>query len=47
MMIFKKYANLKYKFRNSCFWADGYYVSTVGLNTITIQKCIRKYEKED
>ena len=31
MMIFEKHGNLKYKFGNRHFWADGYYVSTVGL----------------
>lgn len=30
-MIFDKHANLKYKFGNRHFWAEGYYVSTVGL----------------
>lgn len=33
MMISNRDANLKYKFGNSNFWATGYYVSTVGLNT--------------
>ena len=47
MMIFEKHANLKYKFGNRHFWAEGYYVSTVGLNTATIQKYIREQEKED
>ena len=28
-MIFDKHANLKYKFENRYFWAEGYYVSTV------------------
>ena len=32
LMIFDKHANLKYKFGNRHFWAEGYYVSTVGLN---------------
>lgn len=41
MMIFNRHANLKYKFANRNFWATGYYVSTVGLNTATIQKYIR------
>ena len=31
-MILEYHANLKYKFGNRHFWADGYYVSTVGLN---------------
>jgi len=28
-------ANLKYQFGNRHFWAEGYYVSTVGLNEAT------------
>lgn len=47
MMIFKDHGNLRYKFRNSNFWATGYYVSTVGLNEATIRKYIREQEKED
>ena len=47
MMIFNNHANLKYKFGNRNFWATGYYVSTVGLNTATIQKYIREQEKQD
>ena len=47
IMIFERHANLKYKFGNRHFWAEGYYVSTVGLNTATIQKYIREQEKED
>ena len=38
MMIFERHANLKYKFGNRNFWATGYNVSTVGINTATIQK---------
>ncbi len=47
MMIFERHSNLKYKFGNRHFWAEGYYVSTVGLNTATIRKYIREQEKED
>jgi putative transposase len=32
LMIFEQHANLKYKYGNRKFWAEGYYVSTVGLN---------------
>lgn len=32
LMIFDKHTNLKYKFGHRYFWAEGYYVSTVGLN---------------
>ena len=47
MMIFERYANLKYKFGNKHFWATGYYVSTVGLNSATVEKYIRDQEKAD
>lgn len=47
LMIFDKYANLKYKFGNRHFWAEGYYVSTVGLNEETIKKYIREQDKHD
>ena len=47
MMIFDRHANLKYKFGNRNFWAEGYYVSTVGLNEATIAKYIREQEKDD
>lgn len=47
MMIFEYHANLKYKYGNRHFWADGYYVSTVGLNESTVRKYIRDQEKED
>ncbi len=47
MMIFERHSNLKYKYGNRHFWKEGYYVSTVGLNTATIQKYIREQEKED
>lgn len=30
LMIFDKYANLKYKYGNRHFWCRGYYVDTVG-----------------
>ena len=46
-MIFERHSNLKYKYGNRHFWKEGYYVSTVGLNTETIQKYIREQEKED
>ena len=47
MMIFEYHANLKYKFGNRHFWADGYYVSTVGLNEATVRKYIQDQEKDD
>ena len=47
LMMFDKHANLKYKFGNRHFWAEGYYVSTVGLNEATIKKYIQDQEKHD
>ena len=47
LMMFEKHANLKYKFGNRHFWAEGYYVSTVGLNEETIKKYIQDQEKAD
>jgi len=47
MMIFDRHSNLKYKFGNRNFWAEGYYVSTVGLNEATIAKYIREQDKHD
>ena len=47
LMIFDKHANLKYKFGNRHFWAEGYYVSTLGLNEETVQKYIGEQEKAD
>ena len=47
LMIFDRHANLKYKFGNRHFWAEGYYVSTVGLNKATIRKYIKNQESHD
>ena len=47
LMIFDRHANLKYKYGNRHFWAEGYYVSTVGLNDQTVAKYIREQEKHD
>lgn len=47
LMIFDRHANMRYKFGNRKFWAEGYHVSTVGLNEATIAKYIREQEKAD
>ena len=47
LMIFDKHANLKYKYGNRHFWAEGYYVSTAGLNEATVRKYIQEQEKYD
>ena len=47
MIIFDRYAHLKYKYGNRHFWSRGYYVSTVGGNKQAVQKYIQKQEMED
>lgn len=47
LMIFEEHANLKYNYGNRHFWAEGYYVSTVGLNKTTIKRYIQNQELED
>ena len=47
LMIFEKYANLKYKYGNRHFWCRGYYVSTVGKNRKAIEQYIRNQLQED
>ena len=47
LMIFEKYANLKYKYGNRHFYYRGYYVGTVGANRKAIQEYIRNQLQED
>ncbi len=47
LMIFEKYANLKYKYGNRHFWCRRYYVSTVGANKKAIQEYIKNQLQED
>ena len=47
LMIFEKYANMKYKYGNRHFWCRGYYVDTVGRNKKAIQEYIRRQLQED
>ena len=47
LMIFDKFANLKYKYGNRHFWCRGYYVDTVGRNKNAIAEYIRNQLQED
>ena len=47
LMIFDKFANLKYKYGNRHFWCRGYYVDTVGKNTKKIKEYMRTQLQED
>ena len=41
LMIFDKFANMKYRYGNRQFWCRGYYVDTVGKNRKAIEEYIR------
>jgi len=47
LMIFDRFANLKYKYGNRHFWCGGYFVDTVGRNKTAIQKYIQNQVEED
>ena len=47
LMIFDRFANLKYKYGNRHFWCRGYYVDTVGRNKTAITKYIQNQVQED
>ena len=47
LMIYEKWGNMKYKYRNRQFWCRGFYVDTVGKNTERIKEYIKNQLKED
>ena len=47
LMIYERWGNLKFKYRNREFWCRGYYVDTVGKNTKAINEYISHQLKED
>ena len=47
ILIYQKYANMKFKYRNREFWCRGYYVDTVGKDKKAIQQYIANQLKED
>ena len=47
LMIFQKYGNMKFAYRNREFWCKGYYVDTVGRNKKQIQEYIKNQLTED
>jgi len=46
-MLYERFGELKYKYRNKEFWCKGYYVDTVGKNAKRIEEYIRKQLEED
>ena len=47
LLIFQKYGNMKFAYRNREFWCKGYYVDTVGKNTKAIKEYIENQLKAD
>jgi len=47
LMIFQKYGNMKFAYRNREFWCKGYYVDMVGKNTKAIKEYIANQIKVD
>ena len=47
LMVFDRFANLKYRYGNRQFWCRGYYVDTVGKNESRIAEYIKNQLKED
>lgn len=47
LMIYEKWGNMRYKYRNRQFWCRGYYVDTVGKNKNAIKEYIANQLSED
>ena len=47
ILIYQKFANMKFKYRNRELWCRGYYVDTAGKNDIKIKEYIANQLKED
>ena len=47
LMIYDKWGDIRYKYRNREFWCRGYYVDTAGKNTQKIAQYIRDQLKSD
>ena len=47
VMIYERWGDMKFKYRNIQFWCRGYYADTVGKNAIAIKNYIDNQLKED
>ena len=47
LMLYEKFPELKFKYRNREFWCRGYYVDTAGKNDKKIAEYIRHQLEED
>ena len=46
-MIFQRFGNMKFAYRNREFWCRGYYVDTAGKNARAIKEYIKNQLKRD
>ena len=47
LMIYEKWGNMKFKYRNRQFWCRGYYVDSVGKNEKKIAEYVSNQLKQD
>ena len=47
LMIYQRWGNMKFKYRNREFWCRGFYVDTVDKNTKKIKEYIRNQLQQD
>ena len=47
LMMFQRFENMKFAYRNREFWGKGYYVDTVGKNTTAIKEYIANQLERD
>ena len=47
LIIYERWGNARYKYRNREFWCRGYYVDTTGKDTEKIKEYIANQLKED
>ena len=47
LLIFQRFGNIKFAYRNREFWCKGYYVDTTGKNTAAIKSYIANQLKVD
>ena len=47
LMLYEKFPEPKYKYRNREFWCRGYYVDTAGKNAKKIQEYIQRQYEQD
>ena len=47
LMLYEKFPELKYKYRNREFWCRGYYVDTAGKNAKTDRRSTSKHQLDE